>query len=310
MSIKLKYELDLDPASKWNMISTTAAAEIPIYVQEVGDFRARRNYYTSRQGFDSFLIKITTGGAGRLKYDNRTWNVPANHFFFIDCSRKQNYRTDPEEGYWNVLWVHFYGSAARYYYRKFLQINNDCPVGKLRENTLSRWILRSILSMDPAESSLFEWRLRASTYMMQLLAEIMLSTIEMLSVENAPKYVLDIHEYLQEHYTEKLTLDALGKKFALNPGYLQKQYKRYFGRSPIECQLDLRHSRAKELMRTTHKSIGEISTELGFESPSYFARQFKQLEGITPQEFRHLWPIIEAESSGTSQGSNSGSRVL
>ncbi|MBP3658498.1 MAG: AraC family transcriptional regulator [Oscillospiraceae bacterium] len=81
-------------------------------------------------------------------------------------------------------------------------------------------------------------------------------------------------------------------RFALNPHYLQKLFKRYIGQSPAEYLIHFRMTRAKELMRTTHKSISEISYEVGIDNACFFSRQFKQVEGLAPQEYRQLWPRL------------------
>lgn len=45
---------------------------------------------------------------------------------------------------------------------------------------------------------------------------------------------------------------------------------------------------AKRLLRDTSRSIGEIETICGFDSPGYFSRMFKAMTGITPSEYRKL----------------------
>ena len=60
MDVKLRYELDLAPESRWNILSSTAAAKNALlYAQEAGDFYAGKDYYTTRQGAESYLIKLT-----------------------------------------------------------------------------------------------------------------------------------------------------------------------------------------------------------------------------------------------------------
>ena len=45
---------------------------------------------------------------------------------------------------------------------------------------------------------------------------------------------------------------------------------------------------AKRLLRDTSRSIGEIETICGFDSPGYFSRMFKTMTGMTPSEYRKL----------------------
>ena len=50
--------------------------------------------------------------------------------------------------------------------------------------------------------------------------------------------------------------------------------------------------KAKELLKNTSLSIGEVCIESGFESHSYFSMLFKRSNGCTPSEYR------SAESKG------------
>ena len=125
----LDYKLDLSPDSRWNMVSATPSSKLSLlYLQESGDFIAGPGYFTTRRGFESFLIKLTVSGSGILSYRGSTYKVSPGQFYWIDCEQQHDYRTDPEVGEWHVLWVHFFGPSARYYYETFLNSNENGPV--------------------------------------------------------------------------------------------------------------------------------------------------------------------------------------
>ena len=63
-------------------------------------------------------------------------------------------------------------------------------------------------------------------------------------------------------------------------------FKQYTGISPHQYHLELKIMRAKELILTTDKNIKEICFELGFQSPHYFSRFFKQKVGVNPGELK------------------------
>jgi len=52
-------------------------------------------------------------------------------------------------------------------------------------------------------------------------------------------------------------------------------------------------TKAKELIRSTKMPVGEVAYAVGMENLGYFTRQFKQQEGMTPQEYRKLWPALD-----------------
>ena len=298
----LDYKLDLSPDSRWNMVSATPSSKLSLlYLQESGDFIAGPGYFTTRRGFESFLIKLTVSGSGILSYRGSTYKVSSGQFYWIDCEQQHDYRTDPEVGEWHVLWVHFYGPSARYYYETFLNSNENGPVGELPHGSDVKAIMYSLLDISTSPSNQQEMDITAACLLSQLVTQCILSSVHHTGDEIIPDYIIQARMYLEEHYREKVTLEQLGAVSSTNPFYLQKQFKRYTGQSPTEYLIYLRMTNAKKLMRTTHLSIGEIASEVGIDNHNYFTRQFKSVEGLTPQEYRRLWPIINEQSSEAPQ---------
>ena len=64
----IQYNLDVTPDSQWFIAHTNpkARAHLP-YVQEVGEFVTGKNYMTTRQGLQSYLLKITLDGISELR---------------------------------------------------------------------------------------------------------------------------------------------------------------------------------------------------------------------------------------------------
>ena len=294
MDVFLEYDLDLKPESCWNMISATAASKASLlYLQESGDFWAGPRYYTTREGFNSYLIKLVLSGCGTLEYKGQVYMVPPGHFLWIDCRKWQRYRTRQDEGNWHVLWVHFFGGNAQFYYDTFLTQNDGSPVAAAPIDSPIFQLMPALLALDNSGSNQQKTDLEAANLLTQLVTACAMAPMTTGHAEDIPQTIQAVRLYLLQHYQEKTTLEALGARFNLNPFYLQKQFKRYVGQSPTEYQIYLRMTKAKELMRTTHKSIGEIAYEVGIDNPGYFTRRFKQQEGMTPQEYRRLWPIMQ-----------------
>lgn len=296
----LQYHLDLQPQSRWNMVNATAAAKNGlIYAQEIGNFYAGADYFTTREGFPSYLLKLTVDGGGILEYNGQRCSVGPGHFFWIDCTRRQHYYTDPQYGHWHVLWVHLYGANAKTYYDAFLSSNNGSPTALCPMHLPMQTLLESLLDLDNSGSNQLAIDFQISGLLAQLLSCGVIATASTHQQSNdVPQIIQSVRLYLQSHFTEKHTLAELGSMFNINPFYLQKQFKRYIGQSPTEFQIFLRASRAKELMRTTRLPIGEIAYAVGIENMGYFTRLFKQLEGMTPQEYRKLWPVVGIDKTG------------
>jgi len=86
---------------------------------------------------------------------------------------------------------------------------------------------------------------------------------------------------------KEIDLKTLAEKHNVSYSFFRKMFKKYTGVYPGKYQLQLRITRAKELLISTDKSIKEISYELGFQSIFYFSNMFKKKEGVTPSYFRN-----------------------
>lgn len=107
--------------------------------------------------------------------------------------------------------------------------------------------------------------------------------------ETTPPVISKIKEYLTENYADDLTLERLSQSFFLSKSYLQKQFKKYIGISPWDYLLQLRMTEGKRLLRTSDFSVHEIAWRVGFNDVSYFVQVFRNLEKITPLQYRILW---------------------
>lgn len=298
----LQCNLDLLPQSHWNTVNATATAKSSlIYAQEIGVFWAGPNYFTTRENLPSYLVKLTVDGCGVLDYDGQSYTVPIGHFFWIDCTKHHYYRTDPGAGSWHMLWVHFYGANAQSYHEAFLSSNHGSPVSASPVGMPIYDTISNILALDCSGENQLQTDLYASSLLTQLASQCVLATMVAQKNDDIPQIIQAVRMHLQNHYREKHTLEALGAQFNINPHYLQKQFKRYIGQSPTEFLIFLRISRAKELMRSSRRPIGEIAYAVGMENLGYFTRLFRQREGMTPQEYRKQWPVLEHGLTGAEE---------
>jgi AraC-like DNA-binding protein len=92
---------------------------------------------------------------------------------------------------------------------------------------------------------------------------------------------------MKQNMEKELDLNELAKQHHVSYSFFRKMFKKYTGVSPGQYHLQLRITRAKELLISTNKSVKEISYELGFQSIYYFSNMFKKKEGCTPTHFRN-----------------------
>ena len=287
-NIKLVYQLDLEKASQWLTVTASKNAKSSLlYVQELGDFISHEKYYTRREGLDSYLIKYTLSGEGLLDYQGQTYTVKPGQIFWIDCKEQQYYRTSPQTGSWRILWVHFSGVSASLYYELFQARNRRCPVLTMPPDNAIQEYLRELMSLYDSDSTELTADLYAAALLTKMLTDIIQVTEQERSWLGVPDTVQQARDYLTEHYNEKITLDDLAARYAVSKFHFQKQFKHFIGYTPNEFLLQLRLTRAKELLRQTDHPISQIACDVGIQNVSHFISLFKKQEGITPLGYRN-----------------------
>ena len=98
--------------------------------------------------------------------------------------------------------------------------------------------------------------------------------------------VRKIYEYINNHYTEQITLDDLAGLIGMTPVAASRFFKVRAGRTISDYIIDIRLGNATRLLVNTTNSISEICYECGFNNLSNFNRIFKRKKNCSPTEFR------------------------
>ena len=106
------------------------------------------------------------------------------------------------------------------------------------------------------------------------------------TVKQGSKECAAAKRYLDEHFAENITLDALAEVTHVNKYYLSHTFAREYNISPINYLIRKRIEESKSLLRSTDYSLSQISSAMGFSSASYFSQSFRKLENTSPTEYR------------------------
>ncbi|HEM5047771.1 TPA: helix-turn-helix domain-containing protein [Streptococcus suis] len=134
-------------------------------------------------------------------------------------------------------------------------------------------------------------KMQVQLFLSQYLQILLMELIRIYQEENIYQNSLfkfnfaPILSYIDQHFKD-IDIAEVADKFSYNPNYLSNKLKQVTGKSFQKIVLEKRLLYSKELLRNTDYSIETISLESGFNSPSYFFRQFKKFFGKTPNEMR------------------------
>lgn len=102
------------------------------------------------------------------------------------------------------------------------------------------------------------------------------------------KYVTEqIINYFEEHYAEKISLDAIAENMYLSPFYISRIFKSETGDTPIHHLINIRLERAMELLKSgSCNSIREVAESVGYEDVYHFSKLFKKKYNVSPSKVR------------------------
>lgn len=184
----------------------------------------------------------------RLKADTATSHIPVILLTARSLSEQR------EEGY---------GTGADSYLTK--PFTGSLLLARIDNLIHSRTLLRSLLSGNSKEEEKEE---------------------EMLGAQDQT-FVTRLREVIRDNMGDSdFSVERIGEEIGLSRVQLYRKVKALTGQTPVELLRKARLERSRRLIEKTEKSVSEIAYEVGFTSPSYFNKCFKDEFGISPGAMR------------------------
>ena len=110
--------------------------------------------------------------------------------------------------------------------------------------------------------------------------------IEESSMDDRDKaFIKKLHEIIQSNLSNSdCSVEDIGRKVGLSRVQLYRKVKALTGTSVVDLLRKARLAKAHRLLESNGKNISEVAYEVGFTSPSYFTKCFKEEFGILPGE--------------------------
>jgi AraC family transcriptional regulator len=121
-----------------------------------------------------------------------------------------------------------------------------------------------------------------------LLLELISQSKKMADMSRLPAWVKLLYDYLHDHPEENTNLQVLARLTGLHPVTLSRQFSKYFNCTLGEYKRKLKIEKSLALIKSPGLSLTEIAYECGFFDQIHFTRNFKELNGILPRDYRKL----------------------
>ncbi|MGI6011281.1 MAG: response regulator transcription factor [Ruminococcus sp.] len=124
---------------------------------------------------------------------------------------------------------------------------------------------------------------------MRLMIDQLITKVQNLEENMEKKPIRTAITYINEHYSENMSLETISAVVDLNPVYFSSIFKKETGRNFIEYLTEVRLEQAKTLLLESDYNISEIAWKVGYQDEKYFMRVFKKEMGITCAKYRKLY---------------------
>lgn len=106
-------------------------------------------------------------------------------------------------------------------------------------------------------------------------------------VQHTSSWLIDeILNDIAVNYDKNITLKKMSKIYFINEKYLGKIFLANVGKTFHQYLNEVRMEHARNDLRNSDKAILNIALDAGFQSASYFNRQFMKFYNITPSQYR------------------------
>ena len=252
-----------------------------------GFFEEKQGYVVDRPaGCHDWLLIHTVRGSGRFCYAGGTFSTESHEAVLIAPGTPHRYEVHPSSEHWDLLWAHFLPPTQWLAWLRWPSPATGW--GRLRVNGKSQraQVVRRLQEMVSLSSG---YRYHREALALNSLESVLLLCHEQAVVEKEKSLdsrIVTVLDHVCRNLTSPLAIDQLARVCHLSPSRFAHLFREQMQMTPQQFIEQQRLDRARELLEHTDYAVGTIAKEIGFASPFYFSRRFKNATGESPRDYR------------------------
>lgn len=235
---------------------------------------------------DNIEILLITDGSMHIYIDDNEYLVKAGDLVIITPGQHHKGISGPQSAQYHILQFEidkFYNTSVSSdvflkplcnHEVSFVTVTNDAEAISATEALIENHKLRNLNPM----------RTYAKVY--ELLGILYDNCNSDKTLKQNSEKFSKIFEYINSHYTEKITTKTLCEKFGYTESYFCRVFKKITGLTVVQYINQIRMERCIKMLNETNDDIGSIALASGFTDFSYFCYLFKREYGLTPNDHR------------------------
>lgn len=96
-------------------------------------------------------------------------------------------------------------------------------------------------------------------------------------------------EFIEQNFTEKITVDQLAGMFAVGRRNFERRFKKATSNTIVEYIQRVKIEAAKKSLESSRENVNEVMYKVGYSDLKAFRTTFKKITGISPMEYRNKY---------------------
>lgn len=224
-------------------------------------------------------LSYVQGGVAYITVDDKTYVVPARHYFWIPKGAPHILRIGYSATVLRSLYFYSHDDGADPFYRK-LGIYPATELLIQMINYTERWDGRNVNGKEGNFEFLVALKNVLPTMNNQALPIIFPVTDD--------ERMLKILKYLERNIDTHITLKSISDKFNTSQRSMSRQFQSHLKMSFLQYLKTMRIILALEMILKTKKTISEIAYDVGYETLGAFSNTFYSFTNSRPSDLRKM----------------------
>lgn len=259
--------------------------KLPYYIVGVG-YSYNQEHINRPNGFPYYQWIQCRSGCGELILDNISYAITKNQGMLLFPGIPHEYYALNED--WEVDWIIFHGQFIEDFFYRTAEIKQSGVYFISRPQSIASKIAKVY---EIEQSNVPTKSIESSRLTYDILMDILTFSSKKYdsSIVNQYSKLTPIFDYIDQNYSNTLSLTELSQVANITPQHLCNSFKKLTTHTVSEYINLTRIKKSKELiLQNSHMQIKELARLVGFNDVSYFCSTFRKVEHMSPMEFKKL----------------------
>lgn len=253
-------------------------------VPRAGHLVGGADHHVQRDHFPGHELILCLRGRGWVRVAGRQHAVEAGQFVWINCHHPHEHGAN-RRAPWEVYWLRVEGPKLAPMC-EILSVGT-APVFTDFDAAAAAPVYRELFDLVASDQPEAPALIHAAVARLIALAFCARQRQPGAAEPAVPLVLRKAVERMKLFYFERHRVDDLAALAGMSATHFSRVFKAAFGTSPIDWLRRERISQAKRRLAETDDAIKAIAEQVGYADRFFFSKDFKQLTGLTPREFRH-----------------------